>query len=101
MSDGPQPITTPAEFERLIFPGFYVYVWRDPQRAGTPFYVGKGQGKRMDKREARSLFFRRYLEGMRCRDVAPEIDVMHCATEAEAFELERFLIAATWALGRS
>lgn len=71
---------------------FYVYVWIDPSRQNTPWYVGKGCGRRAWQRDGarRGQFFRNYLKGMTCE---PVVELIPCDSERSAFELEVFLIS--------
>jgi hypothetical protein len=64
-------------------PTFYTYMWL--RYDGTPYYVGKGSGKRAYYRHAR--------KGVTPPPDRERILVQAWPTEADAFEAEKFLIA--------
>jgi hypothetical protein len=73
---------------------FYVYTYRDPNRDNEPIYVGKGHNKRYQdhfNRKDRHPFTHR-LQKMKRNGIEPVIERIDVNNEAEAFELEMFLI---------
>lgn len=80
---------------------FYVYLYRDPrpERHGELIYVGKGTAayKRADhhwRRVSHNPIFAAILEKIRTCGLSPIIEIVAWFDiEAEAFDLERFLIA--------
>lgn len=75
---------------------FYAYVYRDPSRDNEPIYVGKGSGRRawahLKPIKRRHPFTQR-LNKMIRENVQPDIEIIACADEAEAFKIETELIA--------
>ena len=67
---------------------FYIYIHRKPD--GTPFYVGKGHGKRAYKRTNRNPHHTAILAKY---GDAVIIDIIHAESEQHAFQLEREHIA--------
>lgn len=71
---------------------FYVYIWRRP--CGTPFYVGKGCGKRAGNLSARNTLFKRIVAKIERLGLKPTVArVADGMSESEAFSLEIELIA--------
>lgn len=77
---------------------YYAYLYSDP-RDGSPFYVGKGHGFRARKHLWRGPAgpVRDRIAAIRADGLEPHLTVAACTDEAEAFAVERALIAA---LGR-
>jgi hypothetical protein len=77
---------------------YYAYLYSDP-RDGSPFYVGKGHGFRARKHLWRGPAgpVRERIATIRAAGFEPQLTVTACASEGEAFAVERALIAA---LGR-
>lgn len=73
---------------------FYVYTYFDP-RTDLPFYVGKGQKYRARKHlhQTGNTGMARRLLALKAEGLEPEIDIYYAESEAEAFNLERLLIA--------
>lgn len=80
--------------------GFYVYLLIDPTN-GEIFYVGKGKGKRMyshelDAKAGRIANVKKHQRIVSVLDKGHQVDkiVFHsCSSEAEAFDIERIMIA--------
>lgn len=67
---------------------FYIYIHRKPD--GTPFYVGKGHGKRAyncrDRNPHHTAILKKYGD-------AVQIEIIHADSEEHAFQMEREHIA--------
>jgi hypothetical protein len=66
---------------------FYVYIHKKPD--GTPFYVGKGHGKRAYKLNGRNPHHQAILDKYAGQVV---IEITNCETEKAAFELEKIYV---------
>ena len=74
---------------------FYAYLYIDP-RDDTVFYVGKGKDYRAWahlKKSAPNIILRNKITQLRLLGLAPEILILHAVDEAQAFDMERELIA--------
>lgn len=72
---------------------FYVYIYLEP--GGDPFYVGKGRDYRAKahlKPQAANPLLRDRIESLRMAGLQPEIQMIYCASEADAFNMERLMI---------
>jgi hypothetical protein len=67
---------------------FYAYIHCKPD--GTPFYVGKGHGRRAYDLRGRSDWHKRVVA--KCGEPGVHVGKLACSTEAAAFELEKGLI---------
>lgn len=79
--------------------GFYVYMYLDPRNTEV-FYVGKGQGYRARKHlsgKVRNIRLRNRILGIRREGLEPQILLVPCESEQDAFAAEKALIAG---LGR-
>ena len=70
-------------------PIFYVYLHCKPD--GTPFYVGKGCGKRSRQFSSkRNQFYKNIVKKYGKENVV--VELFNCASEEDSFELEKILI---------
>lgn len=67
---------------------FYVYIHKKPD--GTPFYVGKGTGKRAYNFYCRSKWHKNIVAKYGQNNII--IEVINCVNESQAFDLERIYI---------
>lgn len=74
---------------------FYVYIHSKPD--GTPFYVGKGHGKRAHKFSIRNPHHKNVVAKYGKHNII--VGKLECATEDEAFEAEKKLIAFLRSIG--
>lgn len=79
-------------------PQCYVYQYTDPrpESFGTPIYIGKGSRKRCNDHltDAKNPLLKRVLDKIRSEGLAPIVKIVaRFDTEAEAFEVEKALIA--------
>lgn len=71
---------------------FYAYIYRD--RNGTPFYVGKGSGKRAwNFTRGNQRHLRNKIAKMRREDCPPSVEIIEALDEDHAKFLETCLIA--------
>lgn len=68
---------------------FYTYVYINPV-TDTPFYVGKGQGRRAHREK--NKYVRGYIRNLNVNGIFPDIVISNARSEATAFQLERDLI---------
>lgn len=66
---------------------FYVYIHKKPD--GTPFYVGKGHGKRAYKFRERNPHHQSILDKYKGQII---VEVINCINESQAFDLEKAYI---------
>lgn len=66
---------------------FYVYIHKKPD--GTPFYVGKGHGKRAYKFYDRNPYHQSILDKYKGSVI---VEIINCQNESEAFDLEKIYI---------
>ena len=73
---------------------YYTYVYKDPLKNMEPFYVGKGNGKRLyrhlSRKDKHPLTQR--LQKMLREGNKPDIEIINVTCENTAFRLEMFLI---------
>ena len=67
---------------------FYVYIHKKPD--GTPFYVGKGHGKRAYNFYCRSEWHKNIVAKYGRNNII--IEIIHCLNELQAFDLEKIYI---------
>jgi len=66
---------------------FYVYIHKKPD--GTPFYVGKGHGKRAYKFNGRNPYHQAILNKYQGKII---VEVINCTNELQAFNLEKIYV---------
>ena len=72
---------------------YYVYVyWRSDLSRETPFYVGKGKGRRSHKRDSRNPDFLEIVDSLAAAGTPARVEVSDFMTEREALDLEIELI---------
>lgn len=66
---------------------FYVYIHKKPD--GTPFYVGKGHGRRAYKFNGRNPYHQSILDKYKNQII---VEIVNCENESQAFDLEKIYV---------
>lgn len=72
----------------LMHKQFYVYIHKKPD--GTPFYIGKGHGRRAYNFYCRSEWHKNIVAKYGKKNIL--IEIINCVNESQAFDLEKIYI---------